>query len=246
MPLRDSPTGRRAVDGVCPRAIALMAALFIVNIAWNTLLNTLVARSGAAAAARLAYDATLPFSAMRAAVGLAVATVAAVVILTAFLRSVTAEAGARGGSLGEAALTYGRAVVVAVAGAVVAAVGLAVLLFPGLLVLVHLPLVFVAVATQGDSVSRAVGRTWPLARGAQARIAAVCLAVATVPLAVALIAIFTHLLSPVAELVLGAAVTTLAATAGVVAFAALTDSLVDLSAGTSGTGSAPRTGSRQL
>jgi len=248
MPLQDSSAGDRAVDGVGSRAVALVVALGVVNVAWNALLNTLVARSGVAATVRLAYDATLPLSATGAAVGLGVATVAGAVLLAALARSVVPESDALGAgeSVGETALAYGRAVVVAVAGTVLGTVGLAALLLPGLLLFLHLPLVFVAVATEGDSIGRAVARSWSQARGARARIAALGLAVAAVPLAVALIALFTDLLSPVAELAVGVAVATVAAAAGVVAFAALVDALDGLSTGASSTDSVTRTGSRQL
>lgn len=248
MTLQDSFAGGRAVDGVGSRVAALVVALFVGNVAWNVLLNTLVARSGVAATVRLAYDATLPLSATGAAVGLAAATVAVALLLAALARSVVPESDAIGAgeTRWQATLAYGRAVVVAVVGAVLGTVGLAALLLPGLLVFLHLPLVFVAVATDGDSIVRAVDRTWSRARGARARIAAVALAVAAVPLAVVLIALFTDLLSPLVELALGVAVTTVAAAAGVVAFAALADSLDGLSTDRSGSDTIPPTGSRQL
>jgi hypothetical protein len=248
MTLQDSSAGGRAVDGVGSRAVALVVALFVVNAAWNVLLNTLVAGSGLAAAARLAYDVTLPLSTAGAAAGLAAATVVGVVLLAALARSATPETDALGAgeSAGETLLAYGRAVVVAVVGAVAAAAGLAAVLVPGLLVSIHLPLVFVAVAADGDSIGRAVARSWSKARGSRGRIAAVGLAVAAVPLAVALIALFTDLLSPLAELAVGVVVTTVAAAVGVVAFAALGASLDGLQTGSSGTDSVTPSGSRQL
>lgn len=248
MTLQDSSAGGRAVDGVGSRVVALVVGLFVLNVAWNALLNTVVARSGLASTARLTYDLTLPLSAAGAAAGLAGVTVAGVCLLAALARSVApgSDALGAGETLGSRLLAYGRAVVVAVGGAVAAAVGLAAVVLPGLLVLVHLPLVFVAVTTDGDSVPRAVARSWSRARGARARIAAVGLAVAAVPLALAVIAVLTDLLPPLAELAVGVVVTTAAAAAGVVAFVSLTDSLDDLRADTAGTDSVTPTGSRQL
>jgi len=230
------------------RAVALVITLFAVTAAWNVLLNTLLARSGLAAALQVAYRPTVPLTALGAGTGLVVATVAVVATLAALARTFAPESDALGASetVGETALAYARAVVVAVGGTVAAAVGLALLVVPGLLVLVHLPLVFVAVAAHGDSVGGAVGRTWTQARGSRARVAAVGLAVTAVPLALAVIATLTDLLPPLVELALGVLVTAVACAAGVAAFVALADSMEGSTGSGSRTDRVAPTTSRQL
>ncbi|MEF8856059.1 MAG: hypothetical protein V5A16_01420 [Haloplanus sp.] len=226
------------------RAAALVVALFAVIATWNAALNTLLDRSGLAASLQVAYEPTLPLTTLGALGGLAAATLAVVVILAALARTFALDSDALDAS--ETALAYARAVVVAVGGVVAAAVGLAFLVVPGLLVLVHVPLVFVAVAVDGDPIGRAVGRTWSQARGSRARAAAVGLAVVAVPLALAVIATLTDLLPPAVELALGVAVTTVAAAAGVAAFTAIADSIRETNAGRTRTGRVAPTTSRQL
>jgi hypothetical protein len=230
------------------RAAALVSASLVVVAAWNALLNTLLARSGLAATLGVAYDPTMPLSATAAAAGFAAATVAVVAVLAALARTVAPDGDALGASetVGETALVYARAVVVAVGGVVAALVGLAVLVVPGLVVLLHLPLVFVAVVVEGDPLGRAIDRAWYRARGARARVVAVVLAVVAVPLSLAVIATLTALLSPVVELALGALVTAVAATAGVAAFVALWESLDGSPGGTSRADRVPPGTSRQL
>ncbi|WP_157573435.1 hypothetical protein [Haloplanus natans] len=230
------------------RAAALVVSLLVAITAWNATLNTLLARSGLASAMQVAYEPTLPLTALGAVGGLAVATVAAVAVLAALARTVAPDGDALGGNetIGETVLAYARAVVVAVGGVVAAAVGLGLLVVPGLVVLVHLPLVFVAVAVDGDPIGRAVGRTWARASGSRARIVAVALAVVAVPLSLAVIATLTTLLSPTVELVLGVLVTSVAAAAGIVAFVALADSLDGSSGGAARTDRVAPGTSRQL
>ncbi|MEF8856361.1 MAG: hypothetical protein V5A16_02950 [Haloplanus sp.] len=230
------------------RAAALVVALFAAIATWNVSFNTLLDRSGLAASLQVAYEPTLPLTALGALGGLVVTTLAVVVILAALARLFAPDSDALGSSetLAETALAYARAVVVAVGGGVAAAVGLALLVVPGLLVLLHLPLVFVAVAVDGDSVSRAVGRTWSRVRGARARAAAVGLAVVAVPLALAVIATLTDLLPPAVELGLGVAATTAAAAAGVAAFTSIADSIRGTNAGTTRTERVAPNTSRQL
>ncbi|MFB6102465.1 MAG: hypothetical protein ABEJ73_07850 [Haloplanus sp.] len=248
MTLQDT-SADRGIDGVGSRVLALVAALVVVDAAWNLLLNTLLARSGLATTMQVAYDVTIPLSGVEAAVGLAVATVAGAAVLAALVRAFAPETDALGGgeTLVETLLAYGRAVVVAVGGVVAAAVGLAVFVVPGLVVLVHLPLVFVAVAAEGDSIGRATDRTWSRMRGSRARVAAVGLAVVAIPLAVAVIATLTALLPPTAELAVGVVVTAAAAAAGIAAFTAIATSLDEASTGSSRTDRVNTTASsRQL
>jgi len=230
------------------RVAALAVALLATIATWNALLNTALARSGLASALQLTYDLTLPLSAVQAAVGLAIATLAVAVIVAALARTFAPDTDALGGSetLAQTALAYARAVVVAVGGALAAAVGLAVLVVPGLLVLVHLPLVFVAVAVDGAPIGQAVDRTWTQARGSRARVAAVGLAVVAIPLALAVIATLTALLPPTVELALGVAVTTLAAVAGIAAFTTIAGSINGTNADRSRTDRVAPTTSRQL
>jgi hypothetical protein len=230
------------------RAAALVLTLFGVVAAWNVLLNTLLVRSGVAATLQVAYDPTVPLSAVGSVAGFAFVTVAAVAVLAALARAFAPDADALGVSetIGETVLAYARAVVVAVGGVVAAALGLALLVVPGLVALVHLPLVFVAVAAGGDPIGRAIERTWTRARGSRPRIAAVALAVAAVPLALAVIATLTALLSPMVELVLGVLVTAVAAAAGVAAFVTLADSLDGSSDETARTDRVAPSTSRQL
>ena len=230
------------------RAVALVAALLAVTATWNVLLNTLLDRSGAATSLQTAYDLVLPLTVLGAVGGLSLATVAVVLVLAALARTFAPDVGALGGSetVGQTALAYARALVVAVVGTLAAGVGLAVFVVPGLVVLVHLPLVFVAVATDRVSVSEAVTRTWTRARGSRARIATVCLAVVAIPLALAVIATLTALLPPVVELALGVLATTAAAAAGIAAFTTLADSLGGGDAGTGRTDRVAPGTSRQL
>lgn len=230
------------------RAVALVVTLVACIAAWNVTLNTLLVRTGLAESLRVAYDLTVPLTALGASGGLAAATVGVVAVLAALARTVAPDVDALGASetIGETALAYARAVVVAVGGVVAAGLGLGLLVVPGLLVLVHLPLVFVAVATDGVPIGRAVERTWTQARGSRARAAAVGLAVAAVPLALAVIASLTALLAPPVELALGVLVTTVACAAGVVAFVALADSLDGSGSGGSRTDRVAPTTSRQL
>jgi hypothetical protein len=208
------------------RAAALVVALLALVAAWNALLNTLLVRSGLASTLRVAYEPTLPLTTLGAVGGLAAATVATAVTLAALARTFAAEGDALDdGTIGETALVYARAVVLAIGGTVAAAIGVAFLVLPGLLVLVHLPLAFVAVATDGVPIRRAVGRTWTRTRGSRGRVAAVGLAVVAVPLALAVIATLTDLLPPLAELALGVLVTAVAAAAGVAAFVSLAESI---------------------
>ncbi|WP_435067540.1 hypothetical protein [Haloplanus sp. C73] len=229
------------------RAAALVVALLATVATWNVLLNTLFARSGLASSMQLAYDLILPLTSAGATGGLLLVTVALVVVLAALARTVAPDVDALGGgeAPAETALTYGRAVAVAFAGTLAAGLGLALFVVPGLVVLVHLPLVFVAVATDGVSIRAAVAQAASLARGERARIAAICLAVVTIPLALAVIATLTALVPPVAELALGVVVTTAAAASGVVAFTALADSLGGTTTGTTRNRVAPSS-SRQL
>jgi len=237
-----------ASDAARSRAAALVVALFAVTATWNASLNTLLARSGLAETVQVTYDLTLPLSTAEAAAVLAGATLAVVVVLAALARTFAPDVDALGGSETpvETVAAYARAVVVAVGGLLAAAVGLAVLVVPGLVVLVHLPLVFVAVAADGEPIGRAVDRTWTRARGSRGRVAAVGLAIVAVPLALAVVATLTALLPPVVELALGAAVTTVAAAAGVAAFAAIADSINGTDAGRSQTDRVAPTTSRQL
>ncbi|AZH24464.1 hypothetical protein [Haloplanus aerogenes] len=237
-----------ASDAARSRAAALVVALFAVTATWNVSLNTVLARSGVAEAVRVTYDLTLPLSMTEAGAVLAVSTVAVVVVLAALARTFAPEVDALGGSEtpAETAAAFARAVVVAVGGLLAAAIGLAVFVVPGLVVLVHLPLVFVAVAADGESIGRAVDRTWTRARGSRARVAAVGLAVVAVPLATAVVATLTALLLPVVELALGTAVTTVAAAAGVAAFTAIADSINGTGTDRSRTDRVAPTTSRQL
>ena len=230
------------------RAAALVVTLFVAIAAWNTTLNTLLARSGLASAMKIAYEPTLPLTTLGAVGGLTAATVTVAVTLAALARTFAPESNALGTSetVGRTALAYARAVVVAVGGAVAAAVGLALLVVPGLVVLVHLPLVFVAVAADGEPIGRAVERSWTRAGGSRGRIAAVGLAIVAVPLSLAVIATLTALLPPLVELALGVLVTAVACTAGVAAFVALADSMDDSNGGASRTDRVSPTTSRQL
>ena len=230
------------------RAAALVVTLFVAIAAWNATLNTLLARSGLASAMQVAYEPTLPLTALGAVGGLATATVAVVATLAALARTFAPDVDALGASetIGETALAYARAVVVAVAGAVAAVVGLGLLVVPGLVVLVHLPLVFVAVAADGQPIGRAVERTWTRARGSRGRVAAVGLAVVAVPLSLAVIATLTALLPPLVELALGVLVTAVACAAGVAAFVALAESLDGSNDGAGRTDRVAPTTSRQL
>jgi hypothetical protein len=230
------------------RAAALVVTLFVAIAAWNATLNTLLARSGLASAMAVAYEPTLPLTTLGAVGGLTAATVVVAVTLAALARTFAPESDALGTSetIGRTALAYTRAVVVAVAGAVAAAVGLALLVVPGLVVLVHLPLVFVAVAADGEPIGRAVERSWTRARGSRGRVAAVGLAVVAVPLSLAVIATLTALLPPLVELALGVLVTAVACAAGVAAFVALADSMDGANGGPSRTDRVSPTTSRQL
>ncbi|WP_251329349.1 hypothetical protein [Haloplanus pelagicus] len=232
MTLQDSSAGRGV--GVGPRTAALVVTLFVVNAAWNVSLNTLLARTGLASSLGTTY-LTVPLTGLGAVGGLTAATVAGVAVLTALVRSFAPEADALGAGETpiETVLVYARAVVVAVGGVVAAGLGLAALVVPGLVVLVHLPLVFVAVAADGDPIGRAVDRTWKRARGNRARIAAVGLAVAAVPLALVVVATLTTLLSPVVELAVGVVVTGATAAAGAAAFTAISESIGESSTGAS-------------
>ncbi|SDZ93334.1 hypothetical protein SAMN04488065_1300 [Haloplanus vescus] len=235
-------------DAARSRAAALVAALLVAVATWNVLLNTLVARTGIASSMQIVYDLVVPLSRTGAAGGLLAATVAIAVLLAALARTVAPDVDALGAGETplETALAYGRAVVVALAGTLAAGLGLALLVVPGLVVLVHLPLVFVAVATDGTSILQAVERTRARARGSRPRIAAVCLAVVAVPLALAVIATLTALVAPVVELALGVLVTTAAAAAGIVAFTALANSLGETTPGGSRTDRVAPGSSRQL
>jgi hypothetical protein len=231
MTLQDSSAGRGR--GARSRAVALVTVLFAVVAAWNLSLNTLLARSGAAASMQVTYDATLPLTTLGAIGGLVTSSVAGIAVLAALVRVFAPEADALGGgeTPAETLLTYARAVAVGVGGVVAVGVGLAALVVPGLVVLVHLPLTFVAVAADGQPIGRAVERTWRRAAGNRARVAAVGLAVVAVPLALAVVAALTTLLPPLVELALGVLVTGTAATAGVAAF---TDIATPLDGGASG------------
>ncbi|RCU46761.1 hypothetical protein DU504_05260 [Haloplanus salinus] len=230
------------------RAAALVVTLFVATAAWNATLNTLLARSGLASTMQVAYEPILPLTTLGAVGGLTAATVTVVVTLAALARTFAPESDALGASetVGRTALAYARAVVVAVGGVVAAAVGLAFLVVPGLVVLVHLPLVFVAVAADGAPIGRAVERTWTRAGGSRGRVAAVGLAVVAVPLSLAVIATLTTLLPPLVELALGVLVTAAACAAGVAAFVALADSMNDSNGGTARADRVSPTTSRQL
>lgn len=230
------------------RAAALVVTLFVAIAAWNAALNTLLARSGLASAMQVAYEPTLPLTALGAVGGVVTATLAVVVLLAALARTFAPEVDALGASetVGETALAYARSVVVAVVGVAAAALGLLLLVVPGLVVLVHLPLVFVAVAADGEPIGRAVDRTWTRARGSRARVAAVGLAVVAIPLSLAVIATLTALLPPLVELALGVLVTAVACAAGVAAFVALADSMDGSDGGSSRTDRVAPTTSRQL
>ncbi|MFB6195906.1 MAG: hypothetical protein ABEI80_07020 [Haloplanus sp.] len=246
MTLQDTSAGR-GIDGIGVRVFALVAALLVTIAAWNVALNTVLARTGLATAVETTYAATLPLSTVEAAVVVAAASVAVIVVLAALVRAFAPDTDALGGSETATAtvLAYARAVVVAVVGTLAAAVGLAAIVVPGLLVIVHLPLVFVAVAADGESIRRAVDRAWTRARGNRARVVALLLAVGAVPLAVAVIATLTTLLSPPVELAVGVVVTTGAAAAGAAAFTAITASL-DGDSGQSRTDRVAPATSRQL
>jgi len=230
------------------RVVALVTVLFALTAAWNASLNTLLARTGLAATMQIAYDPTLPLTTLGAAGGVAVATLALIVTLAALARTFAPDTDALGGSetVAETALIYARAVVVAIGGTLAAVVGFGLLVVPGLLVLVHLPLVFVAVTADGEPLGQAVARTWTRARGSRARVAAVGLAVVAIPLALAVIATLTTLLPPTVELALGVAVTTVATAAGLAAFVAIADSIDGTDAGSTRTDRVASTTSRQL
>jgi hypothetical protein len=246
MTLQDS-SGASGLDAGS-RVVALVVALFVVDVGWNLSLNTLLDRSGVAATAGVAYDVTLPLTTLGAVGGLLAATVGGVVLIAALVRAFAPESDALGGDETpvETLVVYARAVVVAVAGTVAVGVGLAALVVPGVVVLVHLPLVFVAVATDGDSIGRAVDRTWVRVRGHRARVVAVSLAVVAVPLSLATVATLTALLPATVELVLGALVTTAAVAAGAAAFVAIAASIDGTSAGAAATDRVNPATSRQL
>jgi hypothetical protein len=235
MTLQDSSGS--GLDGAGSRLAVLVVALLAVDAAWNLVLNTLLARSGLAATMQVAYDLTLPLTLLGSVGGLLAASVAGVAVLAAMVRVFAPDTDALGGGETpiETVFAYGRAVVVGLVGVVAVVVGLAALVVPGLAVLVHLPLVFVAVATDGVSIATAVDRSWTRTRGNRARVAAVGLAVVSIPLALAVVATLTALLSPAAELAVGVVVTAAAATAGVAAFTRIADSLDDASTGSSRT-----------
>ena len=246
MTLQDSSGS--GLDGAGSRLAVLVVALLVVDAAWNLVLNTLLARSGLAATMQVAYDLTLPLTLLGSVGGLLAASVAGVAVLAAMVRVFAPDTDALGGGETpiETMFAYGRAVVVGLVGVVAAAVGLAALVVPGLVVLVHLPLVFVAVAADGEPIGRAVERTWTRARGSRGRVAAVGLAVVAVPLSLAVIATLTALLPPLVELALGVLVTAVACAAGVAAFVALADSMDGSNGGPSRTDRVSPTTSRQL
>lgn len=243
-----TPRNSSPAFGVDTRVAALVAALFVVDVGWNLSLNTLLTRSGLAATAGLVYDATAPLTALGAMGGLLAGTVAGSVLLAALARALTPESGALGGDEApvETLLAYTRAVAVVVVGAVAVAFGLAALVVPGVILLVHLPLVFVAVSTGGVPIGRAVDRAWIRARGHRARITAVALAVAAVPFALATAATLTALLPPTVELVVGSAVTTAALATGTAAFVAIAASIEGASTESATTDRVTPTTSRQL
>jgi hypothetical protein len=235
-----TPRNSSPAFGVDTRVAALVAVLFVVDVGWNLSLNTLLTRSGLAATAGLVYDATAPLTALGAMGGLLAGTVAGSVLLAALARALTPESGALGGDEApvETLLAYTRAVAVAF--------GLAALVVPGVILLVHLPLVFVAVSTGGVPIGRAVDRAWIRARGHRARITAVALAVAAVPFALATAATLTALLPPTVELVVGSAVTTAALATGTAAFVAIAASIEGASTESATTDRVTPTTSRQL
>ncbi|GAB3325941.1 hypothetical protein [Haloplanus salinarum] len=224
MTLQDSSTGR---DGVGARAAAVVVALLAVDAGWNLSLNTLLVRSGAAETLGTTFPVTVPLTTLGAVGGLVLSSVAGIVLLATLARVFAADTDALGAgeTPAEMLAAYARAVVVTVVGVVAAGIGLAALVVPGLVVLVHLPLVFVAVAADGEPIGRAVDRTWTRAGGNRARIAAVGLAVVAVPLALAVVATLTAILPPLVELALGVLVTGVAAAAGVAAFTGIADSI---------------------
>jgi hypothetical protein len=243
MTLQDS-AGR---DGVGTRAAAAVVALLAVDAVWNLSLNTLLVRSGVAETMNVGFDATLPLTTLGAVGGLALATVAGITVLAALVRTIATDTSALGSGETpvETLVTYLRAVAVTVVGLVAAGAGLAVLVVPGLVVLVHLPLVFVAVAN-GDPIGRAVDRTWTRVRGSRARVVAVGLAIVAVPLAFTVVTTLTAMLPSLVELAVGVVVTGVAAATGVVAFTRIADSLDDSSTGSARTDRVNPTASGRL
>lgn len=250
MTLRNARVLDRLVDGVgSPRVLALAVVLVAVVGAWNVLLDSLLTATGVAAAAGVVYAVRLPVSAGVAAAGLAAATLLGTAALTALVRAFARDADPLGGSggLGEAALAYGRSLVVAVGGTLAVAVGLVLLVLPGLVVLVHLPFAFVAVAAEGRSVAEAVGVTWWRVEGNRPGVVALVAAVGALPVAVAVAGPFVVGASPTVDLVAGVLVTGLAGVVGAAAFTATAETLdADATADRATAGRGRSATSRQL
>lgn len=149
------------------RALALTGAFVVVYAVWTASLNTVVLRLRATDGLGLAYGVSLPISGPQATAVLAASTVVGAALLTLLVRSVAddAEVLGGGGGVAETLLAVVRGVAVVVLGVVATFVGFGFLLFPGVVVLVHLPLAFVAVAADDASLARGVARAWTRADG---------------------------------------------------------------------------------
>lgn len=250
MSLRNARIVDRLVDGMAStRVFALAVALVAVVGAWNVLLNTFVTATGAAAVVGVAYDVTLPLTANASSAGLVVATFLGVVVLTALVRAFATDPDPLGGDTGPygTLLVYWRALVVAVVGGLGALVGLALLVVPGLVVVVHLPFAFVAVAAEGHTIDEAVELASTRVENNRPGVVGLLVAILALPFVVGVAVSLTAVLTPVAELAAGVTAIGLAGVFGAAAFTAAAETFgTDANDGPMQTGRTRSGTSRQL
>jgi hypothetical protein len=152
-----------------------------------------------------------------------VAGVAMTYFLLLFVRAVAGSAGhassAPSSAIGAAQLA--RATAVVAAGGVATALGFALLVVPGLVVLAHLPLVFVAVALEDQPIESAVKTAVSRVLAAPVPVAAATLLAALGLAAVTAFGVYTSLVPPAIEVAIGAAGIALVLLAGLYAFTGL-------------------------
>ena len=200
-------------------ALLFVLATYVFNLGLNTVLFRL--QPVLPGVAQQPIVAT-PLPLLGAGALSLVTGVAMTYLLLLFVRAVGGSAGhasSAPSSIGAAQLA--RATAVVVAGSVVTALGFALLVAPGLVVLAHLPFVFVAVALEDQPIARAVETAVSRVLAAPVPVAAATILTALGLAAVTAFGASTSLVPPAIEVVIGATGTALVLLAGLYAFTEL-------------------------
>lgn len=195
-------TSFRLRDPLVPAVLFVVLSVFL-----NGSVNSVLGGTGSLLppSLRFEYAVAVPLAPLGAGVLSVCAGVLALCSLALFVRSVgtTGESGLNPTPSSETLRRLWRATGVGVAGTLGAVLGLALFVVPGLVVLVYLPFVFIAVATDGRTVAGAIEASHTRLSARPVPVGVTALGTALALAGLGLGGVFTSFLPPAVEFVVG-------------------------------------------